>query len=97
MTVYCTSQLFWSIEKNKAIKPHLAEHYRSLSVPELLLDVLTHYKQNVLPQVMKLIQTNNYDNYLIIEGSALYPGLVASIVNDKNARGIWLVGNYALF
>ena len=87
----------WSIEKNKAIKSHVAEHYQSLSVPELLLNALTHYKQNVLPQVMELVQTHNPNNHLIIEGSALYPQLVTNIASNKNVRGIWLVGNYALF
>ena len=86
----------WSSEKNTTIKLHVAEHYRSLSAPELLLDVLTHYKQNVLPQVMKLIQTHNCDRHLIIEGSALYPGLITNIVSDRNVRGIWLVGSYGL-
>jgi|GEM_PF-6480791 len=45
---------------------------------------------------MESIQTYNLDRHLIIEGSALYPGLVISIVSDRNVQGIWLLGSYAL-
>jgi len=87
----------WSTEKDKEIKPHVAEHYRGLSAPELLSDVLVHYGQNVLPQVIELIQTYNLNKYLIIEGSALYPGFLINTVGSKKVRGIWLAGSYSLF
>ena len=41
-------------------------------------------------------KSTNSNKYLVIEGSALYPGLVTNIVNNKQVRGIWLVGNYSL-
>ena len=86
----------WKTKNNKIIKPHVAEHYRNLSVPELVKDVLIHYHQNVIPQVRNLIDTHNGDNYLIIEGSALYPSLVKDLVDNKKVRWIWLLGSYSL-
>ncbi|MEM7594831.1 MAG: 2-phosphoglycerate kinase [Cyanobacteria bacterium P01_A01_bin.83] len=86
----------WSIGKNKTIKPHVVEHYRSLSAPQLLSNVLLHYYQNVLPLVRNLIKTHDCQDRLIIEGSALYPGLVKDLVSNKNVRGLWLVGSYSL-
>ena len=86
----------WSTKENEIIKPHVAEHYRILSVPQLVEDVLIHYQKNVIPQVKNLIDTHNGDRCLIIEGSALYPSLVKDLVGNKNVRGIWLVGNHSL-
>ena len=86
----------WKTKNNEIIKPHVAEHYRNLSVLQLVEDVLIHYQKNVLPQVRNIIDTHNGDRCLIIEGSALFPSLVQDLVNDKNVRGTWLVGNHSL-
>ena len=86
----------WNTLNSQTIKPRVAEHYRSLSVPQLISDVLIHYQQNVLPQVRNLIEIHDFDNYLIIEGSALYPNLVIDLVSRKDVQGIWLIGSYGL-
>ena len=86
----------WKNEKSLTIKPHVLEHYRSLSAPELISDVMIHYHHNVLPQVRNLVENHNYNNYLIIEGSALYPSLVKDIISNEKVRGVWLVGSYSL-
>ena len=86
----------WKTENNEIIKSHVAEHYRNLSVPQLVEDVLIHYQKNVIPQVKNLIDNYEGDRCLIIEGSALYPSLVSDLVGNKNVRSIWLVGNHSL-
>ena len=78
---------------NGTVKDHVAEHYRILSVECLLTDVLSHYQINVLPQVEALVHSHASDlstECLIIEGSALWPGFVADLVNKNSVRAIWL-------
>ena len=41
----------WVGINGQAIPAHVVEHYRDLSAEALLLDVLSHYAKNVLPQV----------------------------------------------
>ena len=89
----------WTNEEVKIVKPHVVEHYRNLSVPELVSNVLKHYRHSVVPQVESLIQTHQFtspDKYLVIEGSAIYPSLVAELVNRENIRGIWLTASHSL-
>ena len=86
----------WINANTKVIQDHVVKHYKYLSVKALLLDVLSHYQQNVLPQVETLVRDNisNLSNkHLIIEGSALYPEFVVDLVNIKNVRGIWLTAS----
>ncbi len=89
----------WVSKSNRTIKQQVVEHYKNLSTPDLLTDVLKHYAQNVLPQVETLVQacrSNLLDNCLVIEGSALYPSLVRDLVISEDVKGIWLAGNYNL-
>jgi hypothetical protein len=44
-----------------AVPDHVADHYRSLSVDELLADVLCHYAGNVWPLARALIATHAQD------------------------------------
>ena len=86
----------WVNANTKVIQDHVVKHYKYLSVKALLLDVLSHYKQNVLPQVETLVKThtsNLSNKHLVIEGSALYPKFVEHLVDTKNVRGIWLTAS----
>jgi 2-phosphoglycerate kinase len=74
------------------VSPHVAEHYRELSVDDLVTDVLRHYQQNVVPQVKKLIDARTSGEGttgLIIEGSAIYPDFVAPLISDQ-VLALWL-------
>jgi 2-phosphoglycerate kinase len=83
------------IQPNKKIIPkHVVEHYKNLSPKELFIDVISHYEKNVLPQVEDIVRS---EEYLIIEGSALYPSLVRNLVNEKGVKAIWLTASEQLF
>ena len=81
--------------KPEVVPDHVAEHYLSLSVDELLADVLRHYKNNVWPIVESLVDvyaTDPSKDCLVLEGSALWPDLVAGLDLD-NIAAIWLTAN----
>ena len=71
------------------VPKHVAEHYLSLSVDELLADVLRHY-QSLGPTVSRLIDYR--ETNLIIEGSALWPELVAPVLSD-DVTALWLTAS----
>jgi 2-phosphoglycerate kinase len=74
------------------VPPHVAEHYRELSVDDLVTDVLRHYQQNVVPRVEELIDertSGEVTTGLIIEGSAIYPDFIASLISDQ-VFALWL-------
>jgi 2-phosphoglycerate kinase len=91
----------WVGINGQAIPAHVVEHYRNLSGDALLLDVLSHYANNVLPQVEAIVRdcvTDRSTECLVIEGSALWPEFVANLVNDNNyVRSIWLTAREQLF
>ena len=92
----------WVDADRKAIREHVAEHYRTLSIDALFFDVLSHYEKNVLPQVEVIIHSRVSDlstECLIIEGSALWPKFVANIVseNDIKIKAIWLTASDQFF
>ncbi|MDJ0635945.1 MAG: hypothetical protein QNJ34_22355 [Xenococcaceae cyanobacterium MO_188.B29] len=90
----------WVNANKNYIPEHVAEHYRNLSIDALFLDVLSHYEKNVLPQVEAIIHShvsNRSVECLIIEGSALYPTLVANLVKDNSIKVIWLTARERLF
>lgn len=81
--------------KPKTVPEHVAEHYLSLSVDELITDVLLHYKNNVWPMIESLVVSHSTDlstDCLVMEGSALWPELVVSLKLD-NISAIWLTAN----
>ena len=80
----------WIQAKKKNIPEHVMEHYKNLSPEELFIDVISHYQKNVLPQIENIVRS---EEYLIIEGSALYPGLVKNLVYEKGVKAIWLTGS----
>ena len=78
---------------------HVAEHYLSLSVRELIEDVLHHYKVNVWQQVEAIvteIATDTSKERIIVEGSALWPEFVAAL-DIANLAAIWLTASDAVF
>lgn len=90
----------WVGSNGKAMPEHVAEHYRTLSVDALFLDVLSHYEKNVLPQVEAIVHSYMSDlstECLILEGSALWPGFVANLVRENGVKAIWLTASDQLF
>lgn len=69
--------------------PHVVAHYRDLTLPELMQSVLLHYEMMWGAQICPLIV---HETGLIIEGSALLPHQVVSILSP-DVRGAWLVAN----
>ncbi len=84
----------WVQPNKKIIPEHVVEHYKNLSPEALFLDVISHYEKNVLPQVKNIVRS---EEYIILEGSALYPGLVADLVDENGVKAIWLTGGNRLF
>jgi 2-phosphoglycerate kinase len=83
----------WANNQAQSIPAHVTNHYKSLSVDALLLDVLFHYKKNVLPQIEAIVHahlSNLSGDCLVLEGSALYPQLIKHLVEEKSVLGIWL-------
>jgi len=83
---------------SQTIPSHVAEHYLSLSVDELIKDVLRHYK-GMWPNIESIIvehATNCSTNGLIMEGSALWPESVATL-NLDTVAAIWLTASNSLF
>ena len=78
-----------------ATRPHVAEHYLSLSVDELIADVIRHYTTVVWPSARSIISAHASEtsaDRLILEGSALLPELVADLRIDGVAA-IWLTAS----
>lgn len=78
-----------------AVPDHVAEHYLSLSVDELLSDVLRHYRINVWPKVEEIIDSCSNDDSgagVIVEGSALWPEFVVDLDIDRIAA-LWLTAS----
>ena len=81
------------------VPDHVAEHYLSLSVDELIVDVLHHYRVNVWPKVEEIIASHidgSSQGRLIIEGSALWPELVATL-DFGNIAALWLTASKEVF
>ncbi len=86
----------WSAKAE--VPGHVAEHYLSLSVDELIEDVLRHYR-SMQPQIEALIKqhaTGGSTDRLVLEGSALWPEF-ASTLNCDNIAAIWLTASAELF
>lgn len=100
-------QLGWEHQSTDTLARHLgrpwqtapgreeivAAHYTSLTVEELVADVLRHYKDNVWPLVERIAAARvsaDRGPGLVIEGSALLPELRARLGFD-NVGAAWLV------
>ncbi|WP_315789783.1 2-phosphoglycerate kinase [Fischerella sp. JS2] len=90
----------WVGANGKAIPEYVAEYYRIRSVDALFLDVLSHYEKNVLPIVEAIVHSYAFQlsrEYLILEGSALWPEFVANLVGSNGVKAIWLTASDQLF
>ena len=77
----------WKPEPEK-VPDNVAEHYLSLSVDELLRDVLCHYRVNVWPKVEAIVAAYSNDTSragVIVEGSALWPEFATSLNSHRTA------------
>ena len=69
----------------REVPPHVAEHYATLPVDELIASVLAHYER-LWPRVEELVRTADG---LVLEGSALWPARVATL----DAPAVWLTAD----
>jgi 2-phosphoglycerate kinase len=73
------------------VPTHVAEHYGSLTVDELITSVLAHYDR-LWPRIEELITTHAIEGRgtgLVLEGSALWPVRVARLQVPRTAA-VWL-------
>lgn len=80
------------------VPPHVVEHYQTLSVDELIADVLRHYRDNIWPLVENIVTTRATDlstERLVLEGSALLPERIAALPY-KNVAAVWLTASREL-
>jgi len=79
------------------VPPHVAEHYLGLTVEELMVSVLDHYRR-IWPLSEALIRHHAEDasaGRLVLEGSALWPELAASL-RGPGVAAVWLTADAAL-
>ncbi|NEC85149.1 hypothetical protein [Streptomyces sp. SID12501] len=73
----------------REVPEHVAEHYRSLTVEELVSSVLDHYER-LWPRIEELIaQHAAGPGGLVLEGSALWPARVA-VLTVPHTAAVWL-------
>ncbi|PRH79321.1 hypothetical protein C6N75_10160 [Streptomyces solincola] len=78
------------------VPPHVAAHYRSLTVDELIASVLDHYAR-LWPRIEELVTGHalagpDGGGGLVLEGSALWPGRVAGLTVPHTAA-VWLTAD----
>ena len=81
------------------VPDHVAEHYLSLSIDELIEDVLRHYRTNVWPRIEEIVTSHLNDTStsgIVLEGSALLPELVMNLDIDKIVA-VWLTAGEEVF
>jgi 2-phosphoglycerate kinase len=77
------------------VPPHVVEHYGTLAVDELIVDVVRHYTVNVWPKVQAIVAshaTGVCADGLVLEGSALLPELVTTLLHP-NVAAVWLTAS----
>jgi len=75
------------------------KHYLTLSVNELIDDVLLHFR-SMWPDIEELIRshaTNPHAERLIIEGSALWPESAVAALDVEGVTALWLTASDDLF
>lgn len=78
--------------KPEQVPPHVAEHYLSLPVEALIVDVLRHYRETIWPLAHSIIAHHATDlsaGCLVMEGSALWPEQVATLMLP-NVAAVWI-------
>ncbi|MFJ4837577.1 hypothetical protein [Streptomyces sp. NPDC088746] len=80
------------------VPPHVAEHYGSLTVDELIRSVLDHYDR-LWPRIEELITARAAEDGtgtgLVLEGSALRPVPVAEL-EVRHTAAVWLTADEAV-
>ncbi|MEE1740344.1 hypothetical protein PUR49_28210 [Streptomyces sp. BE147] len=80
------------------VPPHVAEHYRSLTVDQLITSVLDHYEA-LWPRIEDLIASHADGSGdrpgLVLEGSALRPARIAELTVPHTAA-VWLTADMDL-
>ncbi|MFD9543399.1 hypothetical protein [Streptomyces sp. NPDC060022] len=80
------------------VPPHVAEHYGSLTVDELIASVLRHH-EILWPRIEELITARASEGSagrgLVLEGSALRPDRVAGLKVPHTAA-VWLTTDHAV-
>ncbi|MER6425162.1 AAA family ATPase [Streptomyces sp. NPDC001137] len=82
----------------REVPAHVAEHYASLTVDELITSVLAHYER-LWPRIRTLIATHAAQDGpgagLVLEGSALWPVRVAGL-DEPHTAAVWLTADEAV-
>ncbi|MFD8050144.1 AAA family ATPase [Streptomyces chartreusis] len=77
------------------VPTHVAEHYGSLTIDELITSVLDHYDR-LWPRIEELITAHAAEDHdgtgLVLEGSALWPVRVARLQVPRTAV-VWLTAD----
>ncbi|MFG2129357.1 hypothetical protein ACGFNV_16385 [Streptomyces sp. NPDC048751] len=76
---------------DRDVPPHVAEHYASLTVDELIASVLDHYER-LWPRVEELIRAHATGPGLVLEGSALLPARVTRL-EAAHTAAVWLTAD----
>lgn len=87
----------WRFDE-RPVKPHVVEHYRDLSVGELIDDVSRHYT-SMWPDIEGLITSHvggESKPRLVLEGSALWPDQVAGL-QAASVAAFWLTASDEVF
>ncbi|MFE6162490.1 hypothetical protein ACFQ7F_26650 [Streptomyces sp. NPDC056486] len=83
---------------DREVPAHVAEHYGSLPVDELISSVLDHYER-LWPRIQELITDGAAGHRagagLVLEGSALWPDRVARL-RAPHAAAVWLTAEDAV-
>ena len=78
------------------VPQHMVAHYQTLSVEELIADVLRHYRENVWPLIEGIVTTRATDlstDRLVLEGSAILPECIVTLP-FTNIAAIWLTASH---
>ena len=81
------------------VSEKVANHYLSLSVDELITDVLRHYRDNVWPKIESIVASylaGPSGHGVVVEGSALWPDFATSLDFDRIAA-LWLTASENIF
>ncbi|MEW2401608.1 hypothetical protein [Streptomyces sp. NPDC046862] len=82
----------------REVPAHVAEHYGTLTVDELIVSVLDHYER-LWPRIEELVTDRagggGTTSGLVLEGSALWPTRVATLTVPRTAA-VWLTADDAL-
>lgn len=80
----------------REVPPHVAEHYGSLTVDQLIASVLAHYER-LWPRIEELITVHAADASagLVLEGSALWPVRVAAL-GVPRVGAVWFTADEAV-